>query len=933
MKYVKRIVVLIFIIFILAFFPSIVVDADSMDTLFEGKGTSDSPYIIQNYEDILKLQKYVNEGNQFSGVYFVQTNDIDLNNKPWNPIGNGHDGNSFWGIYNGNGHCIKNIYVKQSQQFAGLFGHLGGQVVNLRIESGNIYGDVCGSIAAKSVGNNAVIANCINNASLYGNYVGGIAGNFYEGVIANCINFGHIQGTYFYGITAVDCDVKIYSCYVTEHEIAPSGIAPSESATVGQNYITSQKFAIKFSITAAISRWLFLGDFNIDLLEWDCNPEPVYSNAHGITNLVYCINYFLLPSLLILLCIVYIARFIKLKKQFSVIYKKQIYAISIILSIISFFVDTALFTKGLHTLHIGNSIFIILCNCMCLTSILCIIRWYRPKLRKPPFSLLFVIAIMIIVELMQFNNIPRYDSNIYYGSLIKSVDLFNLDLITYIGAFNCWKWAQGLCLLIAPFEFLLYRKIIGVYIANIIITIVTICILFWLLKRIYPALTDIAASLYCFAFAFSPYIIGLFSYLDMDWHIAFFSIWLVAATIAENDYLIAFSGFLLSFTKITGLAFYVFFLLIYALVKIASEKDLTFFASLCKWWSFKRLLLWIIPACMFLLILKYGEYLTSQSFYGTYVSDSMIKLFDINQIMNTTLHTFVFGFRWIFALMMLVSPILYFIKKKTIPNEKLSYVIILYTCFILLFILLTIYKSDASCPRYTTFFSAIYILLLPFFVEMIIPKKLLRIFFIIGIGLLLFVQTFWTIDPSITLYANSIDTGVKKIYKLAYRNDNRSGMNLVSGIAGQYPVIGDVYAYNLEYSYYDNLLQQALSQMDFSENNDILVLDISLYELNINGRNYGGSENYKIFWDEKNKKRTFVQSGNKELNVKQIYSENILNAQNDDLFVGTGFYLIVSARIEPGNVINKFIDAGYKLTSQENIKNIYGSLTLYSFSK
>lgn len=933
MKHVKRIIFLIFIVFILVISPSIIVESSSADTTFEGKGTADCPYIIHDYEDLSKLQKLVNNGEQFAGVYFVQTSDIDLNNKPWCPIGNGHDGNSFWGIYNGNGYSIKNIYVKQSQEFAGLFGYLGGQVVNLRIESGNIYGDVCGSIAAKSVGTNAVIANCINKASLYGNYVGGIAGNFYEGVIANCINFGNVHGTYYYGITAVDCDVKIYSCYVTEYEIAPSGIVPSESAMVDQSYITSKKFATKFSLTAAISRWLFLGDLDIDLLEWDCNPEPVYSSVHGITNLVYYINYFLLPSLLILFCFIYIIRYVKLKKQFSTLYKKQMYAISIIFSIISFFVDTALYAKGLHILHVGNAIFVILCNCICFFSVLCIVKWYHPRLRKPSFSLLFVIAIMVIVELIQLNNVPRYDSNIYYGSLIHGIDLFNLDLITYIGAFNCWKWAQGLCLIIAPFEFLLYRKIIGVYIANILITIVTICILHWLLKQIYSSLTDTTASLYCFAFVFSPYIIGLFTYLDMDWHIAFFIIWLVAATIAGNDYLIAFLGFLLSFTKITGFAFYVFFLLTYALVEIASANNLTFFDSLRKWWSFKRVLLWLTPACMFLFILKYGEYLTSQSFYGTYVSDSMIKLFDVNQIMNTTLHTFVFGFRWILTLMMLVSPILYLIKKKIILNGKSSYIFIFYICFILMFILLTIYKSDANCPRYTTFFSAIYILLLPFFVDMIIPKKLVRTIFSIGISLLLFIQTFWTIDPSITLYADSIDTGVKKIYKLAYKNDNRAGMNLASGLSGQYPIMGDIYAYNLEYSYYDNLLQQTLSKMDFSENSDIFVLDISLYELNINGRNYGGGESYKIYWDEGNEKRTFVQSGNKLLNVKQVYTENILNTANNNLKFGTSFYLIVPSRVEHEDVISKFIDAGYELTIQENIKNIYGSLSLYSFSK
>ena len=54
------------------------------------------------------MQRSVENGNDYSNVYFIQTKDIDLSSiDNWNPIGKYDSGFYFRGIYDGNGHVIK----------------------------------------------------------------------------------------------------------------------------------------------------------------------------------------------------------------------------------------------------------------------------------------------------------------------------------------------------------------------------------------------------------------------------------------------------------------------------------------------------------------------------------------------------------------------------------------------------------------------------------------------------------------------------------------------------------------------------------------------------------------------------------------------------------------------------------------------------------
>ncbi len=100
----------------------------------------------------------------------------------------------FYGVYNGAGHVILILNLKQSNsENVGLFSCLGGQVYNLGLEGGTIRGKYAGAIAGGSVGKEARIVNCYTDVAVTATRAGGIA-NHFHGPIFNCVSVGTLTG-------------------------------------------------------------------------------------------------------------------------------------------------------------------------------------------------------------------------------------------------------------------------------------------------------------------------------------------------------------------------------------------------------------------------------------------------------------------------------------------------------------------------------------------------------------------------------------------------------------------------------------------------------------------------------------------------------------------------------------------------------------------
>ncbi len=225
----------------------------------EGKGTSDSPYTIENGQDLACFAKSVNDGNTYEGKYVALTKDIILNEnvisndnlnennssfKEWIPAGNNYDV-FFSGTFDGNNHFINGIYINDSNVYKGLFGVTkNAKISDLKINDSYINGaayisEVIGyamnDITLENIETNGII----NASSMAGGMIGSSTNNNSKIQIMNCVNESKVKGSSniggFIGQAAAIESIKIEN----SHNLGNIEGSSSAGGIIG--YITSCK--------------------------------------------------------------------------------------------------------------------------------------------------------------------------------------------------------------------------------------------------------------------------------------------------------------------------------------------------------------------------------------------------------------------------------------------------------------------------------------------------------------------------------------------------------------------------------------------------------------------------------------------------------------------------------------------------------------------
>ena len=192
-----------------------------------GNGTAVDPYRISTADDLAEFRDIVNGGDD--DAWGVLTQDIDLSqlsNKTerenWTPIGGESD--RYIGTFDGKDKTITGLTVTGSDQYVGLFGHIGSggtvkdvTLEEVKIESNNDMSAV-GGVAGRSYG---TLENCSVSGSVSvsgtNSIAGGVVGYQTGGSITGCsssatVNAGGVAG----GVAGLtDSGATLTACYAT----------------------------------------------------------------------------------------------------------------------------------------------------------------------------------------------------------------------------------------------------------------------------------------------------------------------------------------------------------------------------------------------------------------------------------------------------------------------------------------------------------------------------------------------------------------------------------------------------------------------------------------------------------------------------------------------------------------------------------------------
>ena len=164
----------------------------------------DGVITITTAQQLAALAKAVNNGTNFRGITIKLGADIDLNNIKWDPIGyaNGFAKRSFKGTFDGDGHTISNLKIKQEYTFKALFGCVeGGTIQNLKLDNFNVKGTLhVGALVGFNDGGtikNITAANINISDSGDGTdgNLGGLVGTNQKGTVTDCTVSGTINTT------------------------------------------------------------------------------------------------------------------------------------------------------------------------------------------------------------------------------------------------------------------------------------------------------------------------------------------------------------------------------------------------------------------------------------------------------------------------------------------------------------------------------------------------------------------------------------------------------------------------------------------------------------------------------------------------------------------------------------------------------------------
>lgn len=484
-----------------------------------------------------------------------------------------------------------------------------------------------------------------------------------------------------------------------------------------------------------------------------------------------------------------------------------------------------------------------------------------------------IILICLITRLPLFRQLQRWDSAIYYIGIYDAGMNFDFSFESVWNYFRLAShptFAYIFFMLIG--EFLFPAKVTGVLIVNLFMTMAALVFIYKMFRGYWCSMPKILAIIFTIVISVTPLFWGTFSYINVDYTLILFFVYLMYAEYKEQKIMMTFWSIALFLNKETGWPIVMGYYMAY-LIKlwkgVKGRRIKQKIAGVFRDGMVRGMVASLLVVCV--LVIQQGG-LTG--WLGTGTTRNIFASREAIAEKGTIVHAFGFypeyivckfkqifilNFMWIPTLIIITS-IIYCIVKHTKGWKKISNVSGMVYALVM-FVLFNILYITAALSRYTIFSTVILwliaLILLYYVWEPVFSKIKLMAECTVFI-VLLTIQTFVYIDPFSNVLFNRIDSGKGTILSTYMDVDNYS----------------DSIVNNYRYSYLDNLLDKMLIEVDYDKDMQIVLWPRSDEQSDIDIMS-----RLRIGWNKEKKKRVLLDAEAVQ-NQREIIPFNMIPLEN-----------------------------------------------------
>jgi len=628
--------------------------------------------------------------------------------------------------------------------------------------------------------------------------------------------------------------------------------------------------------------------------------------------------------------------------------KHIVFQLAIVLGVLGLFVTISIFTAASRNVSSGWRI-ILLALFLDLTAIACcfynLIKHSTETLNmisvfvRKNLLIFILCAVFVVLAAFQFENIPRGDSNYYYGRIMNGTERYDNTFPSFIKSYILAQHVtHGMCLFLAMGEMLFPRLVVGVYGVSLIITVISFLCLYGIMGRLFIKTSNVTKAIGTAILMFYPYILGLFTYINPDYFTCIFTVIMVYCYLKELNILFIFFGIVLVLTKEPGVIIYSAFIGAVALTTFFGYKEANIFERAKKSFLSSRFLSNLVPPVIFLVffvvsreITLTNSFLLSEEISLEAPTRDMFTLLSWNNdgmwcfgfkpdyILQWLITFFISNSIWLTSLVCIsgLAVHLYKVQKKrqiklfsaeSVPAFiGIISLLAAYTVFTCLYLI-------EYCPRYVTIGGFCLAVFAFASVHVLFRKKTGRNIVLGMLAFLFLVQTYINVDPYMHLRSFYVYTGKRFIYGAIY-----------SEVPAEWS--GDSRNYNYEYRFYESLLKQILRQINPNEDTIIAQAIVTNVEINLCGLETS------VYWNTRTKKRTYDYKDPDSIYLKIPVLKEPEEVQKY-VFPDT-FYLLTIPYYDSytPQFLKEFADLEYNVSDVYKAENTVGLMTVYKMSK